>query len=201
MIFTCCSLRNKPTEENQTKYYYVNFDFYFGNEVMIDTIKIDYSICQKDSVYTLKYIYKKDSTFDTLTYTLKESTLYKPSLFQNNEDQEFQYVTNMCFKYKGKIFKVYKYAKNAMAIDGCVTHFWVPEFGIILKRSTTWRNYCKLRTSSDSTNIYIDFLSEMIFQNPEFYSGCDERVELMPESVTKDFFDWKYKELESHPSK
>jgi hypothetical protein len=58
-------------------------------------------------------------------------------------------------------------------MDGCVSHFWVPNIGIILKRNPSWRSFQKLRTNNDSINRQIELLTDVILQDQEFYRGCE----------------------------
>lgn len=96
---------------------------------------------------------------------------------------------------KGQYFPIYKFASNPLKIDGCYTHFWTPKIGILIARSSTWRNYRKLQTNNDSINDYINLLTEVIYQDTEFYKGCTEELELILKSDAKEFYNWKFKDI------
>ena len=200
MTLTSCSFNKEKSVRNQTNYFFVKYDIECCTELLLDTVKVDYSVNAQDSIFILNYIYHDDLGTDSVTYKLQEldTDRNQPLFIENGEkyeDNDFIFVSMENFKIKGLDFKVYKYAKNPFAIDGCISHFWTPKIGIIIKRSSTWRNYSKLQTDNDSINEYIDLLTELIYQNTEFYKGCNEELELIPKSIAEEFFEWKFKKM------
>lgn len=193
-----CSSDIDKTADKQTNAFFVKHSCDLDGSLLLDTINIDFSKKSEDSIFILKYIYHYDTELDTLIYKLKESDAFKPELLYNSENVEFVYVAKRNYRIDNVNFIVYKYAGDPSAIDGCVTHFWTLGIGILLTRSTTWRNYKKFHTSNDKINYYIDLLTEMIYQDAEFYFGCDEQIEMMSESEVKDFFDWKHNEYKRY---
>lgn len=194
-----CNSKDKNVVDNRIDYFYVKYNLDCSTELYLDTVKIYQYDCFKDSIYTLNYIYIEESKGDTITYKLSESESSNPEYLINgkiNKHDEFIYVSRESYNIKGIEFKVYKYARNPFVIDGCVTHFWTPKIGIIITRSSTWRNYRKLQTNNDSINNYIDLLTEMIYQDVEFYKGCNEEFELIPKSDAREFYEWKLKDIE-----
>ena len=162
-------------------------------------MSIEYFKELQDSIYTLTYISRLTSDNDTVKIKLKESENFQPEYIHNGEKskkEDFVFVSSREYKIEGQLFNVYKYAKNPFVIDGCITQFWTPEFGIIIKRSSTWRNFSKLRTSSKVNNQKIDLLFELINQDTEFYKGCYEELELIPKSDAQEFYEWKFKKID-----
>jgi hypothetical protein len=173
----------------------VSYDLEFLTELYLDTVEVKIETEIQDSIYSLTYLFSSD----TVIYNLKESENYQPKYYRNGqkvENNDFVFVAKKDYQINGQKFDVYKYTRNPMGIDGCVTHFWSPEIGVIIKRSATWRNFSKLQTNNFDLNQKINLLAELIYQDTEFYKGCVEEQELVPKSIAKEFFDWKIKEME-----
>jgi hypothetical protein len=197
-VFACDSRKVNDTQET-TKYFFVIYDLELPAELNLDTIEVNISTEIQDSVYSLTYVNEYNIAHDTVIYKLKESENYQPEYYFNGakaETNNFVFVSKENSQINGQKFNVYKYARNPFAIDGCVTHFWTPEIGIIIKRSATWRNFSKLQTNDFDLNQKINLLAELIYQDTEFYKGCVEEQELIPKSIAKEFFDWRMKEME-----
>lgn len=159
-IIGCKSINSKAIDK-QPEYFYVQYNIECCTELYLDTVNVVYNINIKDSIYTLCYLYSSNNIADTITYRLKESDKFEPEYFLNGKkdnNDSFFYVLNKNYKVKGIEFKVYKYANNPFVIDGCTTHFWVPKIGVLITRSTTWRNFQKLQTNNDSINEYINII-------------------------------------------
>ena len=155
----------------------MSYNLEFPAELNLDTLELNINTEIQDSVYSLTYINEKDIVHDTVIYNLKESKNYQPEYYFNGEKAEtndFVFVSKKDYQINGQKFNVYKYARNPFAIDGCVTHFWTPKIGIIIKRSATWRNFSKLQTNDFDLNQKINLLAELIYQDTEFYKGCEE---------------------------
>ena len=190
-----CNPRKVDDTQKKTKFYFVNYDLEFSPELYLDTIEVKIDTKIQDSIYSLTYLYPND----TIIYNLKASENYQPNYYRNGQKvatNDFVFVSKRDFEINGRKFYVYKYARNPIGIDGCVTHFWIPEIGVIIKCSATWRNFSKLQTNDFDLNQKINLLAELIYQDTEFYKGCVEEQELIPKSIAKEFFDWKMKEIE-----
>ncbi|MDF1547886.1 MAG: hypothetical protein P1P88_08680 [Bacteroidales bacterium] len=201
LILGCNSESNK-TLDKETNFFYVRYDlehdFGYGLGLYLDTVNIKYNVEIEDSIYAIDYLYTIDSITDTITYKLKESDNFKPEYLLNGKKKEFDdfvYVAKENYLLQNQSFDIYKYASNPMTIDGCMTHFWTPKIGVILIRSTTWRNFRKLQTDNDSINSYVNILTELIYQNNEFFKGCTEELELISKSDAKEFYSRKYKDI------
>ncbi len=190
-----CNSRKVHDAQKTTKFYFVNYNLELPSEVYLDTVEVEIETEIQDSVYSLTY----SSLNDTIVYNFKESEYYQPKYYLNGEKVEnnnFVFVSKKDYQINGHKFDVYKYARNPTGIDGCVTFFWTPEIGVIIKRSATWRNFSKLQTNDFDLNQKINLLTELIYQDTEFYKGCVEAQELIPKSIAKEFFDWKMQEME-----
>ncbi|WP_378410687.1 hypothetical protein [Rhodocytophaga aerolata] len=169
---------------------------------MVDIQKqpVQYSFQIKDSTYTLTYIYQHTPKQDTITYILNQAPNFKVQFVSNRHnrsDELFSRVNSSSILIYSnspggrREYKVYKYSSNGAGMDGCVSHFWVPEFGIILKRNSTWRGFQKLRTNNDSINRQIELLTDIIYQDQDFYRGCqfelpDEGFEVKRERMIQE---------------
>jgi hypothetical protein len=175
-------------------YYYLEYDIECCTELYLTENQVQYSNFITDSIYTLNYIFNKDSiSADTITYLLKENKNFEPKYLINGKKKDhdiFLFANSKTFTID-KEYKVYKYASNPFVIDGCVTHFWTPEFGVILTRSTTWSSFRKLRTNNDRISRKIDLLVELIYQDTEFYKGCVEELKLIPKKDAEKYYKWK----------
>ncbi len=181
-IFSC-----KKTEKKDS-YYYLDYDYERYSAATVDTLPVIISQIIKDSVYNLKYILNTESDIDSISYTLKEDTNFKPNYVVNNKyrkKEDFQFVEKNEFSINSNSFVVYKYACDAKSIDGCVTHFWTPKLGVFLIRSTTWRRMKILYSTNIVKNETINSLCRLIWQKPDFYFGGAEKMKLIRESLTK----------------
>ncbi|MFB6320868.1 hypothetical protein [Saccharicrinis sp. FJH54] len=160
----------------------------------MDTTRIEYHQVLNDSIYSLTYIPKLIDKNDTVKIIVKESKYFQPEYFYNRKKVDFEFVSSREYLIEGELFCVYKYVKNPSVIDGCVTQFWNPDFGIVIKRSSTWKDFSKLQTNSENINRIINLLFDVINQDTEFYYGCKEELELIPKSDVREFYDWKFKD-------
>ena len=192
-VIQSCSPGNSVGNEVPLKYSYVNYYVELASEVMLTVDSLDYLSSVSDSIYTLQYIYPKD----TVGYVLRADSDFQPKYISkaNDTSDAFVYVAHQDFKINDRIYPVFKYANDPAVIDGCVTHFWTPEIGVILTRSSTWRNFSKLQTNNDSINSEINLLAEVIFQDVAFYYGCTGEMELMPQTDAQEYRNVKYKDL------
>jgi hypothetical protein len=186
-LSTTCSTPDKKVKQTDQKieYSYIAYDWECCNMVELKEYPVNYSLTIKDSVYTLTYIHRdKQQNNDTVIYILKEAERFNAEYFsRNHKGGDLLPMVNSTsllmygdYPFKNGDYKVYKYSSGGFNMDACVTHFWVPEFGIILKRSTTWRGIQKLRTNNDSINRQIEVLVDMMYQDQNFYKGCEVEV-------------------------
>lgn len=191
---------NRDNQEELLTYSYQEYNILCCTELHLTENQIEYSHTITDSTHTLTYVFFKDSTSaDTITYFLKEDKTFEPVYLFNGKKKEndyFSLVNSVKFKIDRE-YEVYKYSRNTAVSDGCTTHFWSPEIGIILTRSATWGNFRKLRTNNDSINRKIDLLAELIYQDTKFYQGCSEEMELFPKKDVEEFYKWKLNELDA----
>ncbi|WP_152426417.1 hypothetical protein [Cesiribacter andamanensis] len=161
---------------------------------------IVFKISEVDSIHTLNYIYPDGLELsDTVTYILKADKDFHPKYISSRKEakpQDFDYVGHQEYKINDKVYPIFKYASNALTTDGCITHFWTPEIGIILTRSASWGDFGKLQTNNDSINRQINLLAELLFQDVSFYKGCTEEMELIPRDDAEEFYKEKSKGLQ-----
>ncbi len=183
LVFGVFACRNV---ERKSSYFYLKHNYESSSSACIDTLPVSISQELRDSVYYLHYLLTRNSGIDTISYVLKEDMNFEPIYVINNgldRTRQFQLVDKVEFSINNKTYQVYKYAYNATVIDGCVTHFWTPELGVFIIRSTTWRNMRILYSTNPVKNDEINTLCRLVWQKPEFYFGCVERMELFPKSM------------------
>jgi len=133
-IFGC----NKTEKEDS--YFYLKHNYESYSSAYVDTLPMTFSHELNDSIYRLEYTLTGESGVDTISYFLKEDSNFAPVYVVNNNFdsmRDFQLVEKNEFSINFEPHTVYKYAYNTTAIDGCVTHFWTPDLGVFLIRSTT----------------------------------------------------------------
>lgn len=197
MLFGCNDSSLK-VQEKKVGYFYVRYDIECCTKLNLDTIHIKYNKEIKDSMHILNYIYTKDSITDTVTYKYQLTDKFTPEYLFNGKkgkNDEYLLFAKEQYQIKGKSFDVYKYALNPNVIDGCINHFWTPEIGVFISRSWTWKNFRKLQTNNDSINGYIDLLTELIYNDISFFSGCADELELVLKSDAVEFYSDKMKEV------
>jgi hypothetical protein len=189
-----CQPEQAADKSQPLTYAYLNYDIDCCTDLRLTEEAVQYTPTVTDSIYTLRYIFSTDSiSADTITYILKADAVFKPQYLVNGERQEhkfFTFVSTQDFTIDRK-YTVFKFASKPFAIDGCVTHFWAPEFGIILTRSATWKSFRKLKTNNDSLNKKIHLLTELIYQDTKFYKGCTDAMELVRQKDFEEFHAWK----------
>lgn len=158
LSFSCAKKEDKVAQPAQKlEYSYIAYDLECCTMVELKKQPLQYLCSVKDSIHTLTYIYENEQKYDTITYILKEAQKFDAQLISKGNhmrDHMLPMVNSTSLFFFGnaevkKEYKVYKYASNAVTMDGCVSLFWVPEIGIILKRNPSWRSFQKLRTSND----------------------------------------------------
>ncbi|MCT4664078.1 MAG: hypothetical protein N4A45_02450 [Flavobacteriales bacterium] len=161
-------------EKLDRQYSYQDYNFQDYDGVVIRSFRVHFSMEIRDSVHKLRYIYEDTEKQDTITFRLSENSDFLPEYFSNGKksNKVFDFVSSKNYTFNGQSYQVYKYARNYLAVDGCVIYFWCPNFGIILKRSATWRNYQKLQMNQPAENEKLNILVELLYQDSEFYKGC-----------------------------
>ncbi len=196
-IFTLIIISSCQTTVDNEKLYYLSHNYESYTSACIDTIQTIQTAEVIDRVHHITYKMIRPDRIDSITYILKEDTIFQPKyLWKNDIDSDSEFVlTDMKeFSVNFKQYRVYKYALNPNAIDGCVTHFWTPELGVFLVRSTSWRKMRVMYSTNSNKNDEITSLCRLIWQYPEFYFGCSERIHLIPDFIYNEFNDWYLKE-------
>jgi len=99
------------------------------------------------------------------------------SYILNGIKQDFRYIISAHFLLNNKEYTVFKYESGYRAIDGSVSHFWTPEFGLFFSMSNTWCNYSKLLiTSNKEKQKELSHLIEMVLLNYDLIYGYKNRT-------------------------
>ncbi|MFT5669009.1 MAG: hypothetical protein ACI9DK_003220 [Vicingaceae bacterium] len=195
LLFASCIQEKDKLTKKPVGHSYISYNLECCDEVKMDTSFYDYNVKVTDSLHYLLYSDINKSSRVKLALSLNESS--SPSYLINDKIKEITYVSKRTLGIEFEKFQVYKFALNPYSIDGCITVFWVPEFGIILKRSSTWKDFRKLQSSNESDNKKINLLAELIYQNEAFYKGCTKESSLIPKDELKKYTNWKLSQLDS----
>jgi len=191
-----CKKQDEKSSIYTSKYLYVNFSIECCDDVRVDTTYFDYSVKATDSLYYL--FYSSILNTDRTRYTLSPNNTSNPYYSFEHKEEKFVFVSRKTIQIGINKYKVFKYALNPFSIDGCITHFWVPEIGIILKHSSTWKNFSKLQTDNHKINSKINQLTDIIFQDETFYKGCNREYELILKEDYDNYLNWKLSSMNSN---
>jgi len=157
----------------------------------IDTLSTELFYKRTDSIYNLEYRFSDNDKEYTKSYVFSEKEKFDFKYFQNgNEpaDGKFIFEDFATYQIDSDVFHVYKFITGYQAIDGSINHFWCPDFGIILTRSTTWCNYDRLIVEDELLNWKLNRLIEMMILDYKFYYGS----ELIPLEEFQEYLKWWY---------
>lgn len=164
-------------QKNYGTQYFIYFEFCKPlSDCHVDTAKLDFKKTFTDSICTLSYTYK--SHMDTIIekYILSERANFS-NQYIINDGEEFifnlKFLNTGTYSINKQDFKVYKLVNNEELIDGCVDHFWSPQFGIILMRSRKWSSYRVLAIENNRDYKYLEILIQLIMQDYNFFVGKD----------------------------
>ncbi|NJO03592.1 MAG: hypothetical protein HC880_19620 [Bacteroidia bacterium] len=126
-----------------------------------------------DSIYTLNYS-EAISPGDTITKNYELPISNSIRTFQHLKDTSnlrLRYIGYDHYIYDRKRYSVYKYQlDDPEADDEGMEYFFVPEFGIVIQRSTTWGSYGRLNSNSNPNDRNIIFyLVEKIILNMDCF--------------------------------
>lgn len=140
-----------------------------------DTIHFNFEVTQSEESYRLKYSFHDGNLYE---YKLDTGSNVNSSLFINGNSKTFKMSDFEIFEINGKRYPVYKFISNYHVDDGCISHFWSPEFGIILIKPSSWCNYKKLVMFNVEKAKELNNLIEMLFLNYKFLYGCLDKMDL-----------------------
>jgi hypothetical protein len=143
------------------------------------TIDIDHSSIVKnnyifkDSIsnkcYELKF-YKTLQEIPAFQYILSKDSGFNYKFISKNNVKALFLEQKYCFSIDKRNYQVYKFIENKNITDGEIIHFWSPDYGILLIKSSTWNVFTKLiNTDNDTTNEKVEILCDYIFNNRNMY--------------------------------
>jgi len=159
LFSTSCSKKPKSEETKAEMLVYRNYNIELMDEMTTNLSYDTFLLEQNEHLY--KYINKE------------EEVLYdfgRKVLIQDKSTAELFLQSSKNFSINGKSYVVHKYITGYDVIDGCVAHFFSPDFGIIFQRSTTWGNYRELYQSPN--NELVSALISCIYNERDFYKDC-----------------------------
>ncbi|MDR2040620.1 MAG: hypothetical protein LBQ60_22115 [Bacteroidales bacterium] len=166
ILISLVSCNNKLPERDDA---IIRFDNIYSDYISIDTLHFTLETNIKENHTTeMGYHYINGN----LRSYIIDTALTRLSFKLNGEEQNFVFLDFKIFKTREKQYTVYKFASNFKAEDGCINHFYVPDFGIILTSSRYWGSYEKLWINNMESQQEIDNLIELIILNYKFYYGC-----------------------------
>ncbi len=163
MFISSCD--NLSTDDNQ--YWQTDYEVDLQTEIYTQTYPVEYIQKQDDKTFALTYRANRSTTIYRLQEGEKEGWY-----FSNGQKKLLRLIGNKEYFINGKAYPIYKYGLNMLVADGCSTHFWSPELGILLTHSATWGSFSRIQVSDSQKNDIIDQLSNIIMNDREFYSGC-----------------------------
>jgi len=146
-------------------YLRTNFDIEIADEVYTETYPINLNQIQDGKM--VKLIMQSEQ--DTVIYELSENES-NGRYSRNGKSEPITLLDKKDYQMDGQAYPIYKYGLNMIEMDGCSTHFWSPEFGILLIHSATWGGFSQIRPQDK--NELIDQLSRIIMNDKKFYEGC-----------------------------
>lgn len=144
----------------------------------------------KDSLYQLQYCSSpEDDQQNCYQYTLVDEQTKKEQIYtdEDGNDEPLWLTDFRNYTLNGKDYSVYKYLMNVTTTDGQSAHFWCPDFGIIIVKSTTWRNFKQLVSlPGNSQDHAIQALCEVVYNDQSFYTN---RSEVQADSLSLQIID------------
>jgi hypothetical protein len=130
--------------ERKNDIVFKSFEYEVDN-VLVSSEETNYNIEKTGDDFKVKYC--KGS--GCVSYLIKD----KISLYVSEKGDTFDLVFDKKIEYKinDRIYAIKMFVMDRNAIDSETQHYWSPEFGIILIRSTTWDGL-KILTKSDKDN-------------------------------------------------
>lgn len=146
------------------------------SDIYITSDTVDWVGVIGESESTFEYNYFKEISKYQLTYMDVGNFLIK-----NQDTLALHFGGERLFVINENEFLVYKFLESPLTVDGCVTHFVSPRYGVLIKKSHTWRNYTELNTSF----LGCKELMSVLKNENEFYTVCfkvaKELIPPMPE--------------------
>lgn len=171
--YLCCGCNspNNSIVKTSENLYYDNYIFESQDRVSVERIYLDYHSKEINRTYNLQYILKqKDNTFDTLTCIINADKNYEPISFEMNNIRETCFLDSTnTYTINDKSFLIVRFIINPFEIDGAKYYFWTPDFGLIIKRSSTWGHFSKLQSENDSINQTLNILFDSVTSDLGFY--------------------------------
>lgn len=140
-------------EDSDHRYcIYTSYE-YEANNIIISREKLEINTSNVEDQYKVEYCDKKGC----VKYMLS-----------TNSEGENKYISlegdtlNLIFEGKseylinGKSYPIYKYLLNPLIIDGETQHFWSPQLGILLIKSSTWKSFKHLSETSQWDKTVLD---------------------------------------------
>lgn len=151
---------------------------------------VDFTQAVDGNSYQLRYCQSSEnSQQECYQYKLVNNSADREQVYESANDNRKrlwlmdseEYILNR------KEYKVYKYALDALTTDGRTEHFWCPDFGIIIVKSGTWRNFRQLTHIQGSNQEHtIQALCKVVYNDRDFYFN---RSEIELDSISSETID------------
>ncbi|NLR95185.1 hypothetical protein, partial [Flammeovirga agarivorans] len=163
--------------------YYLTYNYESGSEIYFDTIYIEGYEHNLGKTSQINYRLKGKRKNWQKSYYLSEIKGQSKVITNETSIEDLFLVNKKSFSIlngnKLKNYQVYKFAEKLHTIDGCITHFWMPEFGVMLTKSVTWGSLQKLRSTEEHKDEILQRLTNIIIQDVSFFNGCSEEKKLI----------------------
>lgn len=165
-VFSCKDEKGVIYSQNKnddiTALVYHRYEYELS-DIYVTSDTVDWIEVVGKSENTFEYDYFKEASKYQLTFKEEGNFLIK-----NQDTLELYLEGEKLFALNGTKFSVYKFLESPLTVDGCVTHFVSPKYGMLIKKSPAWRSYTELSTSVKDCKELISVLKN----ENDYYMGC-----------------------------
>lgn len=144
LLVLLCTLSCSKKDAEHRYSVYTSYEYEANNiitskeklEINTSSVEGQYKVEYCDKKGCVKYILSTNSEGDNKYISLEGDTL---NLIFGGKSE---YLIN------GESYPIYKYLLNPLIIDGETQHFWSPQLGILLIKSSTWKSFKHLSETS-----------------------------------------------------
>lgn len=151
-LFFVLSCSNKEAGRKYSTYTSYHYEV---NNIIVSREKLESSASNIGNQYNVEYCGKEGCVNYILSTNSEGANKYislKGDTLSLVFEGKSEYLIN------GESYPIYKYLLNPLLIDGETQHFWSPELGILLIKSSTWKSFKHLSETSQGDTIGLNSL-------------------------------------------
>lgn len=126
---------------------------YEANNIITSREKLEINTSNVEDQYKVEYCDKKGCVKYMLSTNSEGENKYI-SLEGDTLNLVFEEMSE--YLINGESYPIYKYLLNPLIIDGETQHFWSPQLGILLIKSSTWKSFKHLSETSQWDKTVLD---------------------------------------------